>query len=49
MLFLTSLKKSKNILDRVDTAVLSAYCMTERELDYVITYDEKYRLGENDD
>ena len=42
-------KKSKNILDRVDTAVLSAYCITESELDYIITYDEKYRLGESDD
>ena len=39
-------KKSKAILDCIDTAVASYYAATEVELDYIISYDFKFRMGE---
>jgi hypothetical protein len=36
---------SKPILDKVDIVLARYYHLTERELDLVINYDIKYRLG----
>lgn len=37
--------KSKSILDEVDTVLAGHYGLTKEELDYIINYDIKYRLG----
>jgi hypothetical protein len=37
--------KSKSILDEVDTVLAEHYGLTKEELDYIINYDIKYRLG----
>ena len=39
-------KKSKAILDCIDTTIASYYAATEFELDYIISYDFKFRMGE---
>lgn len=39
-------KKSKAILDYIDTTIASYYAATEFELDYIISYDFKFRMGE---
>jgi hypothetical protein len=36
---------SKNILDQIDHALARHYGFTEEELDFIINYDIKYRLG----
>lgn len=41
---------SKNILDQIDRELAGAYGLTDEELDYVINYDIKYRMGaDNED
>ena len=37
--------KSKSILDEIDTVLAAHYDFTEEELDFIINYDIKYRLG----
>ena len=37
--------KAKSIIDRIDAALGDIYGFTTSELDYVINYDVKYRLG----
>lgn len=38
-------KHSKPILDDIDKALADHYELTEEELDYIINYDIKYRMG----
>jgi hypothetical protein len=44
-------KHSKPIIDEIDAALADHYKLTEEELDFIINYDIKYRMGEelNDD
>jgi hypothetical protein len=37
--------KSKPILDKIDSVLASHYGFTEEELDFIVNYDIKYRLG----
>ena len=36
---------SKHIIDKIDTVLAEHYGFTEEELDYIINYDIKYRMG----
>jgi hypothetical protein len=36
---------SKPIIDEIDTILTGHYGFTEEELDYIINYDIKYRMG----
>jgi hypothetical protein len=38
-------RKSKHIIDKIDTVLAEHYGFTEEELDYIINYDIKYRMG----
>ncbi len=38
-------RKSKPIIDEIDTVLAKHYGFTEEELDFIINYDIKYRLG----
>lgn len=40
------MKKSKHIIDKIDTILAEHYDFTEEELDFIINYDIKYRMGE---
>ncbi len=37
--------KSKNIIDKIDMVLAEHYGFTEEELDFIINYDIKYRMG----
>ncbi|ODS31704.1 MAG: type IIS restriction/modification enzyme - site-specific DNA methyltransferase (adenine specific) [Candidatus Scalindua rubra] len=39
-------KKSKNIIDEIDKVLAQHYGFTEEELDFIINYDIKYRMGD---
>ena len=39
-------KKSKTILDKVDSVVSKYFKLSETELDFIINYDIKYRMGD---
>ena len=39
------LKPSKPIVDRIDRALAEHYGLTDEELDFIINYDIKYRMG----
>jgi hypothetical protein len=39
-------KKSKWLIDQIDTALAYNYGFTEEELDFIINYDIKYRMGD---
>lgn len=39
-------KLSKNIIDNIDKALAKHYGFTEEELDFIINYDIKYRMGD---
>lgn len=39
-------KKSKSIINEIDKVLAKHYGFTEEELDFIINYDIKYRLGE---
>jgi hypothetical protein len=39
------IQKSKSIIDEIDTVLAKHYGFTEEELDFIINYDIKYRLG----
>ena len=39
------LKKSKPIIDQIDTVLAQHYGFTEEELDFITNYDIKYRMG----
>jgi hypothetical protein len=38
-------RKSKPIIDEIDKVLARHYSFTEEELDYIINYDIKYRMG----
>lgn len=40
------IKKSKSIIDEIDKVLAKHYGFTEEELDYIINYDIKYRMGD---
>ncbi|MHB8095020.1 MAG: Eco57I restriction-modification methylase domain-containing protein [Candidatus Aminicenantales bacterium] len=40
--------KSKIIIDKIDQVLGKHYGFTEEELDYIVNYDIKYRMGHND-
>jgi len=37
--------KSKSIIDEIDKILAEHYGFTEEELDFIINYDIKYRMG----
>ena len=39
-------QKSKSIIDEIDLVLASHYGFTEEELDFIINYDIKYRMGD---
>lgn len=39
-------KKSKSIIDEIDKVLAKHYGFTEEELDFIINYDIKYRMGD---
>ena len=39
------LKKSKPNIDQIETVLAQHYGFTEEELDFIINYDIKYRMG----
>ena len=41
-------RPSKPIIDRIDRALVEHYGFTEEELDFIINYDIKYRIGRED-
>jgi len=43
------IQKSKPILDEIDTALAPHYGFTAEELDFIVNYDIKYRLGRDTD
>ena len=40
-----TVRKSKHIIDQIDAVLAKHYGLTEEELDYIINYDIKYRMG----
>lgn len=42
-------KRSKELIDAIDLLIGTCCCFTADELDFVRTYDIKYRLGDDDD
>ena len=38
-------KHSKSIIDQIDSVLSEYYRFTEEELDFIINYDIKYRIG----
>ena len=41
------IQKSKSIIDEIDRVLAQHYGFTEEELDFIINYDIKYRMGKN--
>ena len=41
-----SYSKQKTIIDEIDKLLASHYGFTEEELDFIINYDIKYRMGD---
>ena len=41
--------KSKPIIDEIDTILAQHYGLTPEELDFIINYDIKYRLGADEE
>ncbi len=39
------MKKSKSIIDRIDSIFAKHYGLIEEELDDIVNYDIKYRMG----
>ena len=39
------IQKSKPIIDEIDGVLAQHYGFTDEELDFIINYDIKYRLG----
>jgi hypothetical protein len=42
-------RKSKPIIDEIDTVLAEHYGFTEEELDFIINYDIKYRMGKQNE
>ena len=43
------IQKSKPIIDEIDAALAKHYGFTDAELDFIINYDIKYRLGQSEE
>jgi len=43
--FLVNVGKAKPIIDEIDRVLAEHYGFTDEELDFIINYDIKYRLG----
>ena len=43
------LKESKSIIDEIDQVLAQYYDFTDEELDFIINYDIKYRMGLGND
>jgi hypothetical protein len=41
-------KLSKPIIDQIDSALAQHYGFTEEELEFIVNYDIKYRMGQED-
>ncbi len=41
-------RKSKDIINKIDTVLASHYKTTEQELDFIVSYDIKYRMGDEE-
>jgi hypothetical protein len=41
-------KLSKAIIDEIDAALAEHYVFTDEELDFIINYDIKYRMGQGE-
>jgi hypothetical protein len=41
--------KAKPIIDKIDKVLAQHYGLTDEELDFIINYDIKYRMGNTDD
>jgi len=41
-------RKSKSIIDQIDCVLAEHYGFTDEELDYIINYDIKYRMGDDE-
>lgn len=41
-----SYAKQKTVIDEIDKALAKHYDFTEEELDFIINYDIKYRMGD---
>ena len=39
-------KQSKSVLDKIDKVLARYYGFTDEELDFIINYDIKYRMGD---
>ena len=39
-------KRSKKLIDGIDKCIAKYYNFTEEELDFIINYDIKYRMGD---
>ena len=39
------MSKSKEVIDKIDKVLAKHYGFTEKELDFIINYDIKYRMG----
>ena len=39
------IKKSKPIVDKIDQVLAEHYGFTDEELDFIMNYDIKYRMG----
>ena len=40
-----AISKSKHIIDKIDRVLAEHYGFTDEELDFIINYDIKYRMG----
>jgi len=40
-----NVKASRNIIDKIDSVLAEHYGFTDEELDFIINYDIKYRIG----
>lgn len=38
-------RNSKNLIDKIDQIIALNYSFTEEELDFIVNYDIKYRMG----
>lgn len=48
-LFVYRVSKSKNIIDKIDRVLAQHYGFNDEELDYIINYDIKFRMGGADE
>ena len=42
-------RKSKDIINEIDTVLSLHYKISEKELDFIISYDFKFRMGDKDE